>query len=128
VLCKFLLFCPLLLPITSYLQFYWLYISSSVPIVTMASVVISDMYFVMFQNLAAEKTYNNLDITISQALAHRCKVSIRAIQYSDSSVLFMCLLAPTRRSTGAMVLGSVRHIRLSQYYYSVHKYLIDFLL
>lgn len=27
--------------------------------------------FFFFQNLAAEKTYNNLDITVTQALQHR---------------------------------------------------------
>lgn len=28
-------------------------------------------FFFFFQNLAAEKTYNNLDITVTQALQHR---------------------------------------------------------
>ena len=30
----------------------------------------------IFKNLAAEKTYNNLDVTVSQALAHRAEVCI----------------------------------------------------
>lgn len=29
------------------------------------------LFFFFFQNLAAEKTYNNLDITVTQALQHR---------------------------------------------------------
>lgn len=29
------------------------------------------LLFFFFQNLAAEKTYNNLDITVTQALQHR---------------------------------------------------------
>ena len=34
------------------------------------------MIVISLQNLAAEKTYNNLDITVKKALEHRADVSL----------------------------------------------------
>ena len=40
----------------------------------------------LFQNLAAEKTYNNLDITVEEALRHRSAADVRTCSLPCSHV------------------------------------------
>lgn len=41
----------------------------------------------LFQNLAAEKTYNNLDITVTQALQHRSQYFEGVVKCSKLEIL-----------------------------------------
>lgn len=46
-----------------------------------------DRYIIHFQNLAAEKTYNNLDITVTQALEHRSQYFEGVVKCSKPETL-----------------------------------------